>query len=119
MVLVGTLIWVNHFCYNDEELAGLLNDFKVVLHPFIIGELACGDLKNRKQILSLLHALPIGEKITDSEYMAFVEQNKLYGSGIEFVDANLLASALFSNVTLYTRDKSLHSVASKFKVLYN
>jgi predicted nucleic acid-binding protein len=119
MVLVDTSIWVDHFRHNDEVLVDLLNDFKVVLHPFIIGELSCGNLKNRKQVLSLLYALPSVKEITDSEYMLFIEQNKLYGSGIGFVDIHLLASALISNVTLYTRDKSLYSIAYKLKLQYN
>jgi predicted nucleic acid-binding protein len=119
MVLVDTSIWVDHFQKNDEDLVGLLNDFKAVLHPFIIGELACGNLKNRNRIISLLYALPLAKEITNSEYMSFIEQNKLFGLGIGFVDVHLLASALISNVTLYTRDKSLYSIASKFKIQYN
>lgn len=118
MVLVDTSIWIDHFRSNDKELVYLLNDCKVVLHPFIIGELACGNIKNRSRILSLLDALPLVKEISTFEYLAFIEQSKLYGLGLGFIDIHLLASAILSNVTLYTRDRSLYSIATKFKIQY-
>jgi len=82
-------------------------------HPFIIGELACGNLKNRHEILSLLQSLPMAPIIEFDEFLYFIERNELMGIGIDFVDVHLLASAQLAGIPLWTADKRLKSVAIK------
>jgi hypothetical protein len=85
----------------------LLNDYKVVIHPYIVGELACGNFKNRNLILSYLKSLPEVSIISDNEYHSFIDKNKLFGIGLGFVDIHILASAIISGIVLFTRDKAL------------
>jgi predicted nucleic acid-binding protein len=118
MVLVDTSIWVNHLRRGDRHLAKLLFDGEVACHPFIIGELACGSIRNRDEIISLLHTLPESKSIDLVEYLFFVEQNALHGMGIGFVDVHLLASAKLSYLPLWTADKKLRDAALKLKVSY-
>ena len=118
MVLVDTSVWVNHLRRGDIQLEELLFDGEVACHPFVIGELACGNIKNRTEILSLLQALPKTQTIDLSEYLYFIEQNHLIGTGIGFVDVHLLASAQLSGIALLTNDKRLKETALKLKVFY-
>lgn len=118
MVIVDTSIWVIHLRQGSVHLKKLLSNEQVVCHPFIIGELACGNLKNRKEIISLLHSLPMASIITLDELLYFIEQNTLMGVGIGFVDAHLLASAKLSKIPLWTSDKRLKLAAIKLKVAY-
>ena len=117
MVLVDTSIWVDHFRSGNTRLSALLNDGDAVIQPFIIGELACGNLKNRKQIISLLHALPQIKKADDDEVLFFIEKHKLMGLGIGLVDCHLLASCKLSKTTILTKDKRLHDAAKQLKLL--
>jgi predicted nucleic acid-binding protein len=118
MVLVDTSVWVNHLRRGDIQLEELLLDGEVVCHPFVIGELACGNIKNRSEILALLQALPAVPTIDLAEYLYFIEQNHLSGTGIGFVDVHLLASSQLSGIPLWTNDKRLKEIARKLKVLY-
>jgi predicted nucleic acid-binding protein len=118
MVLVDTSVWVNHLRMGDIQLEELLHDGKVVCHPFVIGELACGNIKNRSEILALLQALPKAPTIVLAEYLYFIEQNHLSGTGIGFVDVHLLASSKLSGIPLWTNDKRLKETALKLKVFY-
>lgn len=118
MVLVDTSIWVVHFREGIPILEHLLNEGEVIIHPFIIGELACGGIKNRKEILSLLHSLPKATVIELDEYLTFIESQRLFGKGIGFVDIHLLASALLESNFLWTRDKNLKSIAQKLKLSF-
>jgi predicted nucleic acid-binding protein len=118
MVLVDTSIWVNHLRKGDRHLEQLLLENQVVCHPFIIGELACGTIKNRSEILTLLQTLPISPTVDLAEYFFFVEQHSLYGTGIGFVDVHLLASAKLSDIPLWTEDMRLREVALTLKVSY-
>ncbi len=74
MILVDTSVWVSHLRDGNSRLEQLLNDGEIVCHPFIIGELACGNIKNRKEILSLLGALPMVEQVDDEEILLFIEK---------------------------------------------
>jgi predicted nucleic acid-binding protein len=112
MVLVDTSIWIDHLRSGNSKLTALLNDGKAVIHPFIIGELACGNLKNRKEIISLLHALPHVDKADDDEVLFFIEKHKLMGLGIGLVDLHLLASCKLDNTKLLTKDKRLCHAAN-------
>ncbi len=118
MVLVDTSVWVNHLRKGDIQLEKLLLDGEVVCHPFVIGELACGNIKNRSEILALLQALPQAPTIDLAEYLYFIEQNHLSGIGIGFVDVHLLSSAKLSGIPLWTNDKRLKETAQKLKIFY-
>jgi hypothetical protein len=107
MVLVDTSVWVAHLRYGNVGLETLLNEGEVVSHPFVIGELACGNLKNRSEILYLLKTLPMAVQAEHEEVMEFVETHSLMGKGLGYIDAHLLASALLSDIALWTLDRIL------------
>ena len=119
MVLVDTSVWVNHFRHGEPHLAKLLLDAEVACHPYIIGELACGNIANRIEILNLLRSLPLAPAVNLNEYLYFVEQNQLHASGIGFVDIHLLAAAKLAGVPLWTHDKKLHQVAAGLALSYS
>lgn len=118
MVIVDTLIWVTHLRQGNRHLEQLLLDAEVMCHPFTIGELACGNIKNRSEILSLLQSLPMAPTIGFDEFLYFIDQNQLMGIGIGFVDIHLLASAQLSGSSLWTADKRLRLAAIKLGVVY-
>ena len=119
MVLVDTSIWVTHLSKGSFHLEKLLLDAEVLCHPFIIGELACGTIKNRKEILTLLGSLPMAPTIDLNEFLFYINRYKLMGTGIGFVDVHLLASAQLQETPLWTSDKRLKSVAVKLNIFYN
>jgi predicted nucleic acid-binding protein len=98
-------------------LTKLLNSGQVCLHPFVIGELSCGNISNRLEILGLLNALPRIEPALDEEVFTFLENRKLYGVGLGFIDVHLLASAMIHNVKIWTRDKSLLKIATNLNII--
>jgi hypothetical protein len=108
MVLVDTSVWVRHFQEGDPNLVRLLEAGEVLCHPFIVGELACGNLKNRREILSLLELLPLAVQARHREILKFIEQNRLMGKGLGYIDLHLLASAVLTGIPLWTLDKKLH-----------
>lgn len=113
MILVDTSVWIDHLRKSDKQLAVLLGRSQVIMHPMIIGELACGNLQNRIQLLSLWCNLPSLGEATQSEALYFLEQNQLMGKGIGWVDLHLLASVALSGETLlWTRDKRLADLAA-------
>jgi len=116
MVLVDTSVWIDHLRSGNAKLAALLNDGDVAIHPFIIGELACGNLKNRKEIISLLHALPHIDKADDDEVLFFIEKHRLMGLGIGLVDIHLLASCKLGKARLLTQDKRLRDAAEQLNL---
>ena len=107
MILVDTSVWVEHLRKGSARLTSLLADGEVLLHPFVIGELACGQLRNRTEILGLLSALPRTIAATHEEVLRLVETERLHGRGLGWVDVHLLASARLSQCALWTMDKSL------------
>ena len=112
MILVDTSVWVDHLRKGDRGLAELLTASSVLMHPFVIGELACGNLRKRDQILVLLKDLPRAAVPTDDEVLFFIERHTLMGRGLGYVDVHLLASvALHGTARLWTRDKRLRAVA--------
>jgi len=92
---------------------------QIVCHPFIIGDLACGNLRNRDEILSLLKALPAATKASHEEIMRFIETNQLMGMDLDYVDVHLLASALLSTVLIWTKDKTLREAADQLNIAYH
>ncbi len=117
-VLVDTSIWINHFRSKNNHLENLLNDTKVVCHPLVIGELACGNLKKREEILTLLEALPMAPEVEHDEALEFIEANKLMGKGIGLVDILLLASSRLADLPIWTNDNKLGKAADSLKISY-
>ncbi len=114
MILVDTSVWVDHLRTGSQPLAELLSDFLVLTHPFVIGELACGSIRNRGEVLRLLTDLPRVEPATDAEVLFFIDQHRLMGRGIGYVDAHLLAAvSLLGRASLWTRDLRLDAAARK------
>ena len=118
MVLVDTSIWVIHLRHGSRQLEKLLIDAEVMCHLFIIGELACGNLKNRNEIISLLQSLPLAPTIEFDEFIFFIDRNHLMGKGIGFVDVHLLASAQLTGIPLWTADKRLKSAADELELTF-
>ena len=118
MVLVDTSVWINHLRDGDRHLERMLFDGNVACHTHVIGELACGNLKNREEIISLLQALPLTSIVEFEEYLYFIAQNRLSGKGIGFVDIHLLASARLDQIPLWTADKRLNDAAAKLGLNY-
>ena len=112
MILVDTSVWVDHFRRSDARLARLLERGTVVMHPFVVGEIACGNLADRGSILGLLRNLPAATMAEADEVLGFIERHDLHGRGVGYVDVHLLAAvALTSGATLWTRDKRLRAAA--------
>ena len=112
MILIDTSVWIDHLRRGNPRVRELLESGEVVVHPFVRGELACGNMKNRKEILTLLDQLPEATVAEQTEVLTLVESKRLYGRGIGWVDAHLLASALLSGARLLTLDKALGGAAS-------
>ncbi len=113
MILVDSSVWIDHLRSADAELTKLLNQGQVLAHPFVIGELALGSLRQRASIISALQDLPKGVVADEAEVLGFIAGHALFGRGIGYIDAHLLASArLTANATLWTRDKRLQEVAA-------
>jgi predicted nucleic acid-binding protein len=118
MILVDTSVWVDHFRRSDPVLVGLLTNGQVLGHPAVIGELGLGSLANRGEVIHLMSNLPSAVQATHDEVMTFVEDHHLFGAGIGYVDAHLLAStALSGNAALWTRDKRLRSASQRLGTL--
>lgn len=117
MVLVDTSVWVAHFRYGEAGLTSMLQEGRVVCHPLIIGELACGNLKNRAEILVLLQALPGAIRAKTSEVLRFIEDQTLMGKGLKYLEIHLLASALLSRACLWTLNGQLHQAARKLRLI--
>ena len=115
MILADTSVWIEHLRRGDKVLAGLLDTGNVLLHPFILGELALGNLSRRELVLDSLQALPHASVATYQEVLDLIGRDALYGLGIGYVDAHLLASVrLAAGALLWTRDKCLQKVAERF-----
>ena len=119
MVLVDTSIWVDHFRSANAPLASLLDQGLVAVHPYVRGELACGNLRKGKEILSLLQALPQAEKVSDEEILFYIEKNALGGKGLGLIDVHLLASAQLSGYLFWTKDRRLFGTAKKLNLAYS
>jgi len=118
MILVDTSVWVEHLRKGNAELTHLLQNARVMMHPFIIGELACGNFKNRSEVLSLLSALPMAMSADQHEVLELIEAKRLMGQGVGWMDCHLLASALLSGVPLWTVDRKFRSMCAVLNVLY-
>jgi predicted nucleic acid-binding protein len=116
VILVDTSVWVDHFRRTDDRLVAALEDEAVLTHPFVIGEVACGNLNNRVEILGLLGRLPTAPSATDREALEFIESRQLMAKGIGYIDVHLLAStALLPGALLWTKDQRLAAIAAHLR----
>ena len=113
MILVDTSVWVEHLRRGLSHLATLLQEGSVLIHPWVIGELACGNLRNCADVLELLQGLPAAIVASDGEVLLLIEREQLMGRGIGYVDAHLLASAKLSHAQLWTQDRRLAALAKE------
>ena len=118
MVLVDTSVWVSHLRQTHAGLVDLLNDGEVVCHPFVVGELACGNLENRTIICALLEALPTTVPVEHKEVLAFIKGYNLMGKGLGYIDVHLLASAILAGLPIWTFDKKLARAAHRLHHSY-
>lgn len=113
MILVDTSIWIDHLRSGGAALATLLHNEVVCTHDFVIGELACGNLRNRTEVLGLLQSLPRLAAATEDETLFFIEKQQIMGRGIGYIDAHLLAAAVIRDVPIWTKDKRLMTIAGE------
>lgn len=117
MILVDTSIWIDHLHRRDDRLVEILETGEASVHPMVIGEIALGTLKSRTDELHLLARLPTARRASDRELLAFVEARRLFGRGLDLVDAHVLASTLLTPATrLWTRDRRLRTAAAELGV---
>jgi predicted nucleic acid-binding protein len=106
--LVDTSVWIDHLRSPSEQLIGLLKQRRALVHSAVVGELACGYLLNRNEFLSSLSRLPAAKEASPDDVLELIEKRKLYGKGLGWIDAQLIASAILSDVLLLTYDKRLN-----------
>ncbi len=119
MVLVDTSVWVRHLREGDSDLEHLLNNGEVMCHPYIVGELACGNMKNRREVLSLLQLLPLAILARLEEILQFIELNHLMGKGLGYIDVHLAASAVLTGVPIWSYDKKLNEASEGLGIRYD
>ncbi len=118
MILVDTSVWVDHLRSSETLLANLLERDFVVIHELVIGELACGNLNNRNEILSLLSSLPRCSPASHEEVLFFIESKGLMGRGVGYIDNALLTAAVMNDLTIWTRDKRLLTLATELGCVF-
>lgn len=116
MILVDTSVWIDHLRKRSEVLVGALEAMQVWTHPFVIGELACGNLAHRNEILSALTALPCAPVVDHREALGFLDGRKLAGRGLGWIDVHLLASTALTGLKLWTVDKRFAKAAREFNL---
>lgn len=113
MILVDTSIWIDHLRSGSPALGTLLENEAVCTHDFVIGELACGNLRNRTEVLGLLQSLPRLSAATEDEALFFIEQQQLMGCGICYIDAHLLAASVIRDIPIWMKGKGLMTIAEQ------
>ena len=120
MILVDTSVWVDHLHAGEAQLAALLERSAVVMHPMVLGELACGNLNDRETLLGLWRNLPQITAAADAEVLFFLERHRLWGRGIGYIDVHLLASvSLDAEAKLWTRDRRLQDSAEQLGLAFS
>ncbi|MBA3426067.1 MAG: type II toxin-antitoxin system VapC family toxin [Rubrobacter sp.] len=120
MILVDTSVWIDYLRSGEPLLAASLEGGRVMMHPFVLGELACGNLKNRSEVLKLLGDLPAAPTATDTEALDFIERRALMGRGIGYIDVHLLAAtALAGDTQMWTRDRRLAAVVAELELAFD
>jgi predicted nucleic acid-binding protein len=118
VILVDTSVWIEHFRSPSRLLGELLEREQVFVHPFVLGEIACGNLQNRKEIVALMRSLPAVQRADDHEILFFIEQRGLMGRGIGLIDIHLLASCLMQPCLIWTADKRLKATAEELETVF-
>ena len=119
MIIADTSVWVAHFRRTEDRLVSMLDQSRILMHPFILGELALGGVPDRKSTLSDMARLPRCAVASDSEVLTLIESERLYGQGVGYIDASLLAAArLTSGASLWTLDARLSDVARSLAVAH-
>jgi predicted nucleic acid-binding protein len=120
VILVDTSVWIDHLRSGELSLAAALEAGRVMMHPFVLGELACGNLANRSEVLELLGNLPAAPTATDPEAVNFIERRSLMGRGVGYIDVHLLASITLSgDGRLWTRDRRLAAAATDLELAFS
>lgn len=120
MILIDTSVWADHLRKENPSLVQMLEEARVVMHPFIIGELACGNLPERGATIRFLAEIPAVPVATHAETMAFLASHALWGRGVGYIDMHLLASVLLtSDAALWTRDRRLAAVAQELDIAWS
>jgi predicted nucleic acid-binding protein len=119
VIVVDTSVWVDHLRKGVPRLAAALDRGDVLMHPFVLGELACGNLRNRREVLRLLGDLPATPMATHAEVLEFIDRRALMGRGMGYVDVHLLAAAaLAGSARLWTRDRRLAAAAADLRLAH-
>lgn len=119
MILVDTSLWVDHLRTPNGPMVSLLQTELVCTHAWVIGELACDNIRNRQEILKLLSELPRVAAASDEEVLHFIELHRLMGRGIGYIDAHLLAATALNAARIWTRDKRLHGIAEELGLAHS
>jgi predicted nucleic acid-binding protein len=119
LILVDTSVWIDHLHKAIPRLSEALENQEVLTHPFVIGELACGEMKMRREILRLLSHLPTSDVATEEEALELIERHRLMGKGIGYADVHLLASVMLTEAArLWTRDKRLAAIGAQLRISF-
>ena len=118
MILADTSVWADHIHAPIPRFHALLLEFQILTHPFVIGEIACGNLRDRSRVLGFFLQIPSATVAEHSEALRLVEEQHLWGTGISWIDVHLLASALLTGCLLWTADRRLQEAARHMKVAY-
>ena len=119
MILADTSVWIGHFREDEPGLRELLSQERILIHPFVIGEIACGHLPRRAEVLKDLRRIPFAVTASDDEVFSLLDEHRLWGRGIGWIDVHLLASALLTGCRLWTHDEPLRKAATDLKVQYS
>ncbi len=119
MILVDTAVWIDHITAPITELLNRLDTREILVHPMVIGEIACGTMQERPVILSLLQSLPRIGELTHDQVLQEIETGGFMGRGIGYIDAHLLTSVMAqSGASLWTRDQRLKRIAEEMGVAF-
>jgi predicted nucleic acid-binding protein len=119
MILVDTSIWIDHLDKANPIMQELLKEQRILMHPFVLGEIAMGSLRKREFVLSVLSAFESAPLAREDEVLSFVRAYRLFGKGIGYIDAHILTSAkLAPGTQLWTRDKRLQALAAALSIDY-
>lgn len=119
MILADTSVWVSHFRQGAPHLQKALVDGKLLIHPFVLGEIACGNLRGRVRLIHDLGRLPSAVVASHEEVLGLLERHRLFGTGLGWIDAHLLASARLTGCQLWTLEGPLRAAAAGMKVSYS
>jgi predicted nucleic acid-binding protein len=112
VILIDTSVWTDHLHRSERLLVEALEHEQVLVHPYVIAELACGSIERRREVLDLLQHLPAAVVASDQEALQLIERRRLMGKGLGYIDVHLLASVLLTDsARLWTRDRRLQSIA--------